>query len=361
MGIYKRGDTGQWAISYVAEDGTRRRYTVGTKKEAEDELRRVTGPQRCTLRLSRYMPGVIKSVSLTSQGAMTAVNYGYCAVALADKLGDPTLSEIDLGMVRAYQAERSQEVQNATVNREVMFLSKVLTQAVMDGHIAINPLRGLRDKGQKLLLPEPRTRLRFLSLEEIARLERECRDPLLGIVQVAIRTGMRMREIFQLTWSNCHLREGYCDVRRKHKREYQQVPLPPLTVKAIARQKRKSTFVFPGKYGDQRTNCSKAFGAALDRAGLDDVTFHTLRHTFASHAVMGGMDLVTLQHILGHAKLDMVMRYAHLADEHRVSQMAKIEQRLSRANRPSVTDSVTGSRKVFRLKRRKSLSNKVGD
>jgi hypothetical protein len=45
-------------------------------------------------------------------------------------------------------------------------------------------------------------------------------------------------------------------------------------------------------------------------------TFHTLRHTFASHAVMSGIDLYTLAKILGHRDLSMVQRYAHLAPSH---------------------------------------------
>ena len=51
--------------------------------------------------------------------------------------------------------------------------------------------------------------------------------------------------------------------------------------------------------------------------GFQDVTkIHTLRHTFASHLVMGGVDLPTVKKLLGHADIDTTMIYAHLADEH---------------------------------------------
>ncbi|WP_162949916.1 tyrosine-type recombinase/integrase, partial [Pseudomonas aeruginosa] len=43
---------------------------------------------------------------------------------------------------------------------------------------------------------------------------------------------------------------------------------------------------------------------------------HVLRHTFASHFIMNGGHIVTLQHILGHASLSMTMRYAHLSQDH---------------------------------------------
>jgi site-specific recombinase XerD len=53
---------------------------------------------------------------------------------------------------------------------------------------------------------------------------------------------------------------------------------------------------------------------AVEAAELDDVNFHTRRHTFASWAVMRGVSLKELQELLGHASLTMTMRYAHLAN-----------------------------------------------
>jgi len=55
-----------------------------------------------------------------------------------------------------------------------------------------------------------------------------------------------------------------------------------------------------------------AFGRVADGAGLGDVTFHTLRHTFASRLVQGGATMKALQELLGHGSMQMTMRYAHL-------------------------------------------------
>jgi site-specific recombinase XerD len=54
----------------------------------------------------------------------------------------------------------------------------------------------------------------------------------------------------------------------------------------------------------------------LKKAGIKDFTFHDLRHTFASHAVMNGMDLYTLQKILGHSSIEMTERYSYLSNSH---------------------------------------------
>lgn len=64
---------------------------------------------------------------------------------------------------------------------------------------------------------------------------------------------------------------------------------------------------------------SSAFRDAMDRSGIklpDGQLTHVLRHTFASHFMMNGGNILTLQRILGHSSLAMTMKYAHLAPEH---------------------------------------------
>jgi integrase len=59
-----------------------------------------------------------------------------------------------------------------------------------------------------------------------------------------------------------------------------------------------------------------AFPKVATAAGLVNVTFHTLRHTFASHAVRAGVDLLTLARLLGHKDVKHTQRYAHLAPDY---------------------------------------------
>ena len=61
-------------------------------------------------------------------------------------------------------------------------------------------------------------------------------------------------------------------------------------------------------------NLQKSWRRIRKQAGLDDVRIHDLRHTFASHAVMGGTPLALVSRVLGHSKITTTMRYAHLAD-----------------------------------------------
>jgi len=308
-------------LSYTDDFGNRRRRQFSTRAEAEREQRRLGQAPKTTY--GKYAKEALQRMQLSLRPKThQAYCYHYLAVS---RLHDLDLDQIDTHTMRAHQGYRIASGKTpATANREVAFVSAVLSRAVQDGLLARNPLIGLRR--ERLRLDEPRP-LRFLSIHEMMRLENECEDPLLGIVEVALGTGMRMGEIFQLTWPNVDIINSYVQILGKAKDDYRQVPISRSAKRAIKRQPTDSLYVFPGKEG-LRTSCRSSFGRACERAGLHDVTFHTLRHTFASHAVMNGMDLRTLQMLLGHAKIDMVLRYSHLADRHAESVLDRVEAKL---------------------------------
>ncbi len=66
-----------------------------------------------------------------------------------------------------------------------------------------------------------------------------------------------------------------------------------------------------------KTTVYDAFRTACDQAGITDFRFHDLRHTFASHLIMAGADLVTVMELLGHVGINMTLRYSHLVPEHK--------------------------------------------
>lgn len=89
-----------------------------------------------------------------------------------------------------------------------------------------------------------------------------------------------------------------------------------------------SPWVFYKRNGEWYGNIRKAFEGARKRAGIVDFRFHDLRHTFASHLVMAGVDLRTVQELLGHKSFEMTLRYAHLSPEHKKAALDVLGKRL---------------------------------
>jgi site-specific recombinase XerC len=85
------------------------------------------------------------------------------------------------------------------------------------------------------------------------------------------------------------------------------------TLSEIGRKEVKGNYVFCKKDGTRFTKLPGPFEKVVRKAGIEDFHFHDLRHTFASNLVMAGVNLLTVKELLGHKKLDMTLRYAHLA------------------------------------------------
>ena len=83
--------------------------------------------------------------------------------------------------------------------------------------------------------------------------------------------------------------------------------------------------VFPGTKVDRPWDFVTAFQLARKRAGLENVRIYDLRHTFASHLCMKGVDIMTVKELLGHSSLEMTQRYSHLTDRHKAEAVARLE------------------------------------
>lgn len=77
----------------------------------------------------------------------------------------------------------------------------------------------------------------------------------------------------------------------------------------------------------------QTFKADVLSAGIKDFTGHDLRHSFASHLLMAGADLATVSRLMGHATLNMTMRYAHLSQRHEADAVAKLDAKLAQSRK----------------------------
>jgi integrase len=78
------------------------------------------------------------------------------------------------------------------------------------------------------------------------------------------------------------------------------------------------------------------FQAAVDEAGIRDFRWHDLRHTFASRLAMAGVDLRTIQELMGHKTIQMTCRYAHLTPSHQLAAVERLVSHGRRSKRRSV-------------------------
>jgi integrase len=205
----------------------------------------------------------------------------------------------------------------AAVNRPLALLRHLFRLAHEDWEALDNVPRIRLEK-------EPQGRLRWLTQDEITRLLDACakskNKELRAAVIVALNTGLRRGELLGLAWERVDLSRGVIRLELTKSGRRREVPMNDDSYRAlVGLGPRAEGRVFKTRY------IQTAYNNAVAAAKLDDVNFHTLRHTFASWAVMRGVTLKELQELLGHASLAMTMRYAHLAPEHLRTAVSRLE------------------------------------
>jgi integrase len=134
---------------------------------------------------------------------------------------------------------------------------------------------------------------------------------------------MRLSELLNLEWKDIDFKNKTLKVDNKedhHTKNYEprSIPMNSFLCSVLKRIPRhlKSGYVFCNESGEKFKRIRGGFNATLKRAGIENFRFHDMRHTFASHLVMKGCDLRTVQQLLGHKDIKMTMRYSHLSKEH---------------------------------------------
>lgn len=200
----------------------------------------------------------------------------------------------------------------ATMNRRLAFLRSVINAAGKEW------LWLERVPKIKLLAGEVERR-RFLTPEEVIRLVEALPEPYSDMALLAVSTGLRQGNILRMEWS-------WVDMRRKTVTFPDEVmknglpfscPLNETAMLVIRRQLgRDDTRVFVNGVETISYVPSEIWAAALEKAGLTDVRWHDLRHTWASLLRQSGVELSELQELGGWESPIMVQRYAHLNVEH---------------------------------------------
>jgi integrase len=154
-----------------------------------------------------------------------------------------------------------------------------------------------------------------------------------------IETGMRPEEVFTLQRKDVNLSEGYLVVQRGKtpaaRRRIALTKAAALVLKARMRASKGSVYLFPHDTDPERSlpNVHGAHHRALEDSKQPPFRLYDLRHTWATRAAESGIDPVTLAAMLGHSRIQMVLRYAHPTQAHQSSAMKKLEKHNSSRER----------------------------
>ena len=185
-------------------------------------------------------------------------------------------------------------------------------------------------------------RLRFLTQEEASNLLEalgEVSSATRDMALLSLHTGMRAGEIFGLTWADVDLDRGLLTLRDTKSGRTRHAFMTQ-AVKAMLSSRspgKPDELVFPTRNGGRRVQISQAFRRVVEAQGLNEglsdsrqkVTFHSMRHTYASWLVMQGTPLYTVQQLLGHQTLAMTERYSHLAPDHMRQAVKSLEESMA--------------------------------
>jgi integrase len=222
-------------------------------------------------------------------------------------------------------------VRARTVNFELDAIKAMLNLAIRWGYLKDNAVRFV-----KPLKTDDKKPVRFLTLAECDKLLATASDKLYPIYFTFLNTGLRKAELENLLWSDIDFKRSKIWVRAKEnwkpKTGEREIPVGEDLVKVLTELRAKSTktgtkdYVFSVQQSGRSHNWLRTELIKLAaESGIPDLTrVHTLRHTYASHLVMNGVDLPTVSKLMGHSDIETTMIYAHLAPDHLANAVTKL-------------------------------------
>jgi integrase len=322
MGLYKRG--GVWWMRFSHRDKQVRRSMETTNKRVAEKIQakvltqiaegkwldKPIGADR-TLKelLERYM----EMHSKRNKAQKSCIRDRSLSAHLNRYLGDWMIADISSRAVADYKYSRREEgAAPNTVNNELRLLSHAFNLAVKEWEwVDFNPVSRVTKERVDNEVE------RWLTHEEEDKLLASSPQWLKEIVVFALNTGLRQAEILDLTWDRVDLFRKTFTILEQKNRGKDTLPLNEQALNVLKERAKirsiKSNLVFFGKEGTRldASNLRRAFYVAIERAGIERLRFHDLRHTFATWLVQAGVDLYKVQRLMRHKTPLMTQRYAH--------------------------------------------------
>jgi integrase/recombinase XerD len=250
--------------------------------------------------------------------------------------------------LRRFIADLSREGLSATsIGRIVSAVRGFYKFLLLDGHIKRHPAEDLSAPQKGFYLPK------FLNQTDVEALlgvpdvstETGLRDK--AILELMYAAGLRVSEVVDLQLNNIDLDAGILTCRGKGAKT-RRVPVGKSAVEwlkcyLIARRKKEklqvqNIFVNAGGNALTRQVIFKFIKGYAEKIGLEDVSPHTLRHSFATHLIQNRADVRSVQQMLGHADISTTQIYTHITGTHLRKSYDRFHPRAQRSGKIKTSD-----------------------
>lgn len=312
--------SGRWQVDVQpgGRSGTRIRKTFDTHGEAERFQRYVMG-QSVTVPWNpppadhRTVHDLVERWwELHGSTLRRGAERKRALLRIADRLPIRHARSLTRQVITADRAKRSQQVSADTVNHDIAYGKSMINALIAsdEWHLE-NPFIGVK------LLPKPERFSVFWTPEQCKRAIKVAQasksEILPWVVELNLLTGCRWEEA-------CHLQrhalsDGLITFEETKSGRMRAVPVPPTFSRRLKERCQQQGI----ESGPMFADVTKAFGRMVNKEGLPvsrGQLARVLRHTFASQFVINGGNILSLQKILGHRKIETTMIYAHLAPDH---------------------------------------------
>lgn len=328
MGVYKKDN--RWYIDYYLPDGRRKREVVGPA----DKITRSVAEKALKARIGEIVQGKFnieqtkkpvlfdklleRYIEYAKNNYRAAFRVEVMRDVFLKHFGSRSLSQINSWHIEKYKSERkSQNMKPSTVNRELTILRRMFNLAVQWEMTTVNPVKGVS------FYKVTNERLKIYSMKDFKRLYDAAYPNLKPVLIAAIYTGMRLGELLNLKWQDVDFDKACIYVRDSKNFESRTLPMHPEVKQALSKYREESKGEHVFKYKD-KNSLGSSFRKVLSNLEIKDLCFHSLRHTFASTLAMNGVDLTTIQELLGHKSIVMTKRYAHPTQEHKKQALSSL-------------------------------------
>lgn len=315
MPIFERN--GNWYIDFVAPNGKRVRHSAKTtdKRKAQEYHDRIKADYWRMDKLDdkpeyTWQQAVIYWAD-SRKNNPSFYNDTLELKRLHPILGNLKLKQITTELVDRIKRQRLKEgVSPRTVNATLQCIRSVMRTA--------KDIEWIDTLPTFKLLPEPKRRIRFLSVEEEARLLAVLPDHIKQMVRFSLATGLRKSNVTGLTWSQIDVTRKCAWIHPDQAKAGNAIPVPLNTdALAIIREQTGKhlthVFTFRGKVVEEP---ARHWSKWLKQAKIENFRWHDLRHTWASRLIQNGVPLHALMEMGGWQDIDMVRKYAHFSSSH---------------------------------------------